>query len=144
MFLEYLGHHKVLDFYLIFFLIYVGTLYQKVGQLFTTMSLVKVITWQQPLYSACVYSRTHFEGSRPERCISSMMYSRDTPFWSKTLEFCTASFGIICLLLERVVCSFFVLLLPPPSPSVTLCPTPTTQVVLPMVYCRLLHGSLLY
>ena len=28
----------------------------------------------------------HFEGSRPEWCISSMIYSRDTPFWSETLN----------------------------------------------------------
>ena len=33
--------------------------------------------------------RQHFEGSRPEWCISSMIYSRDTPFWSGTLEFCS-------------------------------------------------------
>ena len=31
----------------------------------------------------------HFEGFRPEWCISSMIYSRDTPFWSGTLNlFC--------------------------------------------------------
>ena len=29
------------------------------------------------------------EGSRPEWCISSMIYSRDTPFWSETLEIIT-------------------------------------------------------
>ena len=28
----------------------------------------------------------HIEGSRPEWCISSMIYSRDTPFWSGTLD----------------------------------------------------------
>ena len=28
----------------------------------------------------------YFEGSRPEWCISSMIYSRDTPFWSGTLD----------------------------------------------------------
>ena len=28
----------------------------------------------------------HDEGSRPEWCISSMLYSRDTPFWSGTLN----------------------------------------------------------
>ena len=27
-----------------------------------------------------------FEGSQPEWCISSMIYSTDTPFWSETLE----------------------------------------------------------
>ena len=30
----------------------------------------------------------HFEGSQPEWCISSMIYSRDTPFWSETLDWC--------------------------------------------------------
>ena len=30
-----------------------------------------------------------FEGSQPEWCISSKIYSRDTPFWSETLDvFC--------------------------------------------------------
>ena len=28
----------------------------------------------------------HIEGSRPEWCISSMIYSRDTPFCSETLD----------------------------------------------------------
>ena len=28
----------------------------------------------------------YFEGSRPEWCISSMIYSRDTPFWLETLD----------------------------------------------------------
>ena len=28
----------------------------------------------------------HIKGSRPEWCISSMMYSRDVPFWSETLN----------------------------------------------------------
>ena len=28
----------------------------------------------------------HIEGSRPEWCISSIIYSRDTPFWSETLD----------------------------------------------------------
>ena len=28
----------------------------------------------------------HIEGSRPKWCISSMIYSRDTPFWSGTLD----------------------------------------------------------
>ena len=30
----------------------------------------------------------HTEGSWPEWCISSMIYSRDTPFWSGTLDIC--------------------------------------------------------
>ena len=28
----------------------------------------------------------HVEGSRPEWCMSSMIYSGDTPFWSETLD----------------------------------------------------------
>ena len=31
-------------------------------------------------------SLLYIEGSQPEWCISSMMYSRDTPFWSETLD----------------------------------------------------------
>ena len=31
------------------------------------------------------FSNEHTEGSRPEWCISSKMYSRDTPFWLETL-----------------------------------------------------------
>ena len=30
--------------------------------------------------------RVKIEGSWPEWCILSMIYSRDTPFWSETLE----------------------------------------------------------
>ena len=29
---------------------------------------------------------THIKGSRPEWCISNMIYSRDTPFWTETLD----------------------------------------------------------
>ena len=32
------------------------------------------------------YIIVQIEGSQPEWCISSMIYSRDTPFWSETLE----------------------------------------------------------
>ena len=32
------------------------------------------------------HQKVHIEGSRPEWCISSMIYSRDTPFWSGTLD----------------------------------------------------------
>ena len=31
-------------------------------------------------------SHINIEGSRPEWCISSMIYGRDTPFWSGTLD----------------------------------------------------------
>ena len=37
----------------------------------------------------------HFEGSRPESCILGMIYSRDTPFWSGTLEFCTSGLFVV-------------------------------------------------
>ena len=33
-----------------------------------------------PLFVCAVY--IHFGGSRQEWCVSSMIYSRDTPFWS--------------------------------------------------------------
>ena len=35
------------------------------------------------------FSHLYFEGSQPDWCISSMIYSRDTPFWSEALNlFC--------------------------------------------------------
>ena len=34
-----------------------------------------------------VYLKHDIEGFRPEWCISSMIYSRDTPFWSGTLDY---------------------------------------------------------
>ena len=38
-------------------------------------------------YEECFHSRNQYiEGSRPEWCISSMIYSGDTPFWSETLD----------------------------------------------------------
>ena len=37
---------------------------------------------QLPDYSMC----KHIEGSRPEWCISNMIYSRDIPFWYGTLH----------------------------------------------------------
>ena len=33
-----------------------------------------------------VATGVHIEGSRSEWCVSSMIYSRDTPFWSETLD----------------------------------------------------------
>ena len=56
---------------------------------------VKWILWNSGMNTPVVmcvldtdlFSQLHFEGSRPEWCISSMRYSRDTPFWSETL-FC--------------------------------------------------------
>ena len=33
------------------------------------------------------HNKKKFEGSQPEWCISSMIYSKDTPFWSETLEY---------------------------------------------------------
>ena len=37
-----------------------------------------------------------YEGSRPEWCFSSMIYSRDTPFWSETLAR-ASKFYLLCL-----------------------------------------------
>ena len=38
-----------------------------------------------------IFSGYNIEGSQPEWCISSMIYSRDTPFWSGTLDMCRHS-----------------------------------------------------
>ena len=46
--------------------------------------------WLQLGVTLSAYSKTSrfdSEGSRPEWCISSMIYSRDTPFWSGILDF---------------------------------------------------------
>ena len=43
---------------------------------------------QTTLVLFCFFNLSdHFEGSRPERCISSMIYSGDAPLWSETLDF---------------------------------------------------------
>ena len=34
-----------------------------------------------------IQNKSYIEGSQPEWCISSMMYSGDTPIWSETLEY---------------------------------------------------------
>ena len=34
---------------------------------------------------------SYIECSRPEWCVSSMIYSRDTPFWLETLDICLSS-----------------------------------------------------
>ena len=39
----------------------------------------------------------HFESSRPEWCISSMIYSRDTPFWLETLDLFKDSFHAVTI-----------------------------------------------
>ena len=36
----------------------------------------------------------HLEGSRPEWCISSMIYSKDIPFWSETLNLLEKGFSL--------------------------------------------------
>ena len=33
-----------------------------------------------------LYKYSHIEGFRPKWCISTMIYSRDTPFWSEILD----------------------------------------------------------
>ena len=47
------------------------------------------------------------EGSQPEWCISSKIYSRDTPFWSGTLEIesevmCASTVGTVFLFLSML------------------------------------------
>ena len=37
-------------------------------------------------------NRKHIEGSLPEWCISNMIYSGDTPFWSETLDMHTTKY----------------------------------------------------
>ena len=41
---------------------------------------------QEELRAGCYRKIAHIEGSCPEWCISSMIYSRDTPFWLETLD----------------------------------------------------------
>ena len=50
-------------------------------------------TYQQNAKCHCIlfaenawYGHSHIEGSRPEWCITSMIYSGDTPFWLETLD----------------------------------------------------------
>ena len=38
------------------------------------------------MHSKAVLNVSKYQGSRPEWRISSMIYSRDTPFWSETLK----------------------------------------------------------
>ena len=60
--------------------------------------------WQQQqktvisLYSIVV--TVYFEGSRPEWCISSMIYSGDTPFWLETLDLLNSTAVIVNILLN--------------------------------------------
>ena len=67
-------------------------------KIYTFIYLVVIVMsfkWNRGSYS-CANSFISFywlpisvyniEGSRPEWCISSMIYSRDTPFWSGTLD----------------------------------------------------------
>ena len=50
----------------------------------------------------------YFEGSQPERCISSMIYRRDTPFWSETLDLYCCEHGVFAVMMpdycEVVLC----------------------------------------
>ena len=55
--------------------------------IFVNIMNIIVITITSPLRSAITTNNLHSEGSRPEWCISSMIYSRDVPFWSGTLNF---------------------------------------------------------
>ena len=44
-----------------------------------------------------ILTALYIEGFRPEWCISSMIYSRDTPFWSGTLDIFIEVEGTCCL-----------------------------------------------
>ena len=44
--------------------------------------------------------KEYFKGSRPEWCISSMIYSRDTPFWPETLDLLTIKKKLHCKALK--------------------------------------------
>ena len=46
------------------------------------------------VYTVLSTSNDHFQGSRPEWYISSMIYSRNTPFWSETLDL---EISVLCL-----------------------------------------------
>ena len=48
------------------------------------------------LYCVCSLFRQDIEGSRSEWCISSMLYSRDIPSWSGTLNMEVENMKIIC------------------------------------------------
>ena len=56
----------------------------------TTTQLLTLIAQQTLLHSGLLVSQSvrylYFEGSWPEWCISSMIYSRDIPFWLETLD----------------------------------------------------------
>ena len=47
--------------------------------------------------------RKHIEGSQPEWCISSMIYSGDAPFWSETLDF-VCLFAVCPMIYLSAVC----------------------------------------
>ena len=44
-----------------------------------------------------LHGRVQIEGSQPEWCISSMIYSRDAPFWSGALKIYWGSFYFRCI-----------------------------------------------
>ena len=59
------------------------------AMMFCAMCLFELI--KKCLRSRIPRAGMHIEGSQPEWCISSMIYSRDTPFWSNTLDIQLAS-----------------------------------------------------
>ena len=73
-----------------------------------------------------VFFLVHFEGSRPEWGISSMMYSRDTPFWLETLEILLARFPPSVFEIMDTVCKD--VNSPPPPPPPTHSPPPGTSI----------------
>ena len=47
---------------------------------------IKYVYYHRHVIFFFFFRGPHFEGSRPEWCISSMIYSLGTPFWSDTLD----------------------------------------------------------
>ena len=66
--------------------------------------MVVVVGWLVLIFCfVFVFGCFNVEGSRPEWCISGMIYSRDAPFWSGTLVI----FHYCCLSLYVCVCFLF-------------------------------------
>ena len=87
-----------------------GSVCADFGHLSSVLHLVVVVVVVVVFFCSLSY----IESSRPEWCISSMMYSRDTPFWSEThVTYCQC---VVYILAHRssYVQFFFFLLLPPP------------------------------
>ena len=55
---------------------------------------MRVCVCDYTISCVCLCECVHIEGSRPEWCISSMIYSRDRPFWSGTLDIYQCEYSI--------------------------------------------------